>query len=88
MRTLVLILIGLAALAVCAGIARLAGAAPAAGARWFLPLWLAASLYNLYLGISHGFTLTYELPFFALAFGVPALAAFGVMRWLRAPSST
>jgi hypothetical protein len=87
MRTLTLIMIGLVVLAACAAIARLAGRAPAAGARWFLLLWLAASLVNLYLGISHGYTLAYELPFFALMFGVPALAALAVMRWLGASKS-
>ena len=46
--------------------------------------WLAASLVNLYLGVSHGYTLAYELPFFALMFCVPALAALGVMRLFSA----
>ena len=48
---------------------------------------LAASLVNLYLGVSHGYTLAYELPFFALMFGVPALAALAVMRGLNAGKS-
>jgi hypothetical protein len=87
MRTLTLVVIGLVVLAACAAIARLAGRAPAAGARWFLLFWLAASLVNLYLGVSHGYTLTYELPFFALMFGVPALAALAVMRWRAAGKS-
>jgi hypothetical protein len=87
MRTLTLILIGLVVLALCAGLARLAGRAPAVGARWFLPFWAAASLYNLYLGMSHGYTLTYELPFLALVFGVPAVAALAIMRWLNPPRS-
>jgi hypothetical protein len=87
MRTLALVVIGLVVLAACAAIAWLAGRAPAAGARWFLLFWLAASLVNLYLGVSHGYTLTYELPFFALMFGVPALAALAVMRWRAAGKS-
>ena len=87
MRTLSLIGVGLLVLAACAAIARLAGRAPAIGARWFLLFWLAASLVNLYLGVSHGYTLAYELPFFALMFGVPALAALAVMRGLNAGKS-
>ena len=87
MRTLTLILIGLAVLGASAAVARLTGSAPAAGARWFLLFWLAASLVNLYQGITHGYSLAYELPFFALVFGVPALAALAVMRWLNAGKS-
>ena len=88
MRTITMILIGLAVLAACAAAARLAGKAPALGARWFVLFWLAGSLVNLYLGVSHGFTVTYELPFFALVFGVPALAALAVMHRLKAPNAS
>jgi hypothetical protein len=52
-----------------------------AGARWFIVPWLAASLLNLYLGTLHGYTVAGELPFFAIVFGLPALAAVGAMRW-------
>lgn len=83
MRTLTLIVTGLVVLAACALIARAAGKSPAAGARWFLPFWLVASLANLYLGTTHGYSVAYELPFFGLMFGVPALVAFAVMQWTK-----
>ena len=44
--------------------------------RLFLPLWLVASLINLWVGVSRaGYTVAQELPFFALVFGLPAAFA-------------
>jgi len=60
---------------------------PAAGARLFLLPWLAAALFNLYLGTQHGYSVVSELPFFAIVFGIPALAALTVMRWARSAAS-
>ena len=44
--------------------------------RLFLPLWLVASLINLWVGVSRaGYTVVQELPVFALVFGLPAAFA-------------
>ena len=48
----------------------------------FLPLWLVASLVNLWVGVSRaGYTLLQEMPFFSLVFGLPA--AFAILLFLR-----
>jgi len=80
MHTLLVIAGGLVALAVFALAAIGLGRTASAGAGWFIVPWLAASLLNLYLGTTHGYTIAGELPFFAAVFGVPALAALVVMR--------
>ena len=81
MHTLMVVAGGLVALALFVLAALGLGRAAGAGARWFIVPWLAASLFNLYLGTLHGYTVVAELPFFAIVFGLPALAAAGVMRW-------
>jgi hypothetical protein len=81
MHTVMVVGGGLAALAVFVLVTVLMGSGPATGARWFILPWLAAALVNLYLGTTHGYTVVQELPFFLVVFGVPALAAFAVMRW-------
>jgi hypothetical protein len=81
MHTVMVVGGGLAALAVFVLIAVLLGKAPGLGARLFIPGWFVAALINLYVGTTHGYSVVGELPFFAIVFGVPALAAFGVIRW-------
>jgi hypothetical protein len=83
MHTLMLVAGGLVALAVFALVSILLGRGSAAGARWFILPWLVAALYNLYLGTLRGYSVVQEIPFFLIVFGVPALAAFAVMRWDR-----
>ena len=80
MRTVIIVGVGLVALAVFVLAARLAGRSPATGARIFIVPWLLVALYNWYLGTTHGYTVVQELPFFALVFGVPALAAIALVR--------
>ncbi|WP_157976591.1 hypothetical protein [Parahaliea mediterranea] len=41
----------------------------------FIPAWGLAALYNLWLGLSSGYSLAEELPIFALIFSPPAIAA-------------
>jgi hypothetical protein len=81
MHTVIMVGAGLAALALFALAASVLGQSAAAGARWFLLPWLAVSLVNLYIGTTHGYSVAGELPFLAVVFGLPALAAFAVMRW-------
>lgn len=73
MRTFVLILIGLALMALVMRLCK--PAQRFAGALWFSGLWLLATLWNLRTGMSHGYSLLEELPFQAAMFAVPALAA-------------
>lgn len=81
MHTVIMVGAGLAALGLFALGASMLGQSAAAGARWFLLPWLAVSLVNLYIGTTHGHSVVGELPFLAVVFGIPALAAFAVMRW-------
>lgn len=73
MRTLVILLIGLALLAIAL---KLVKPAKRRAMAWgFCGLWLLATLANLAAGLSHGYSLQEELPIHLLLFGVPALAA-------------
>jgi hypothetical protein len=80
MHTVIMVGAGLIALAIFALGASLLGRTAAAGARWFILPWLVVALINLYVGTTHGHSVVGELPFLAVVFGVPALAAFAIMR--------
>jgi hypothetical protein len=83
MRSVVIILGGLALLAVVAlagwrigGNARIATAA-----QIFIPIWLATALTNMWAGVFRaGYPVADELPIFLAIFGVPAAIAI-VMWW-------
>ncbi len=48
----------------------------------FLPLWLFAGSYNLWVGVSHaGYSVVEEAPLFIIIFGLPA--ALAVYLWRR-----
>lgn len=51
-------------------------------ATWsFVGLWLAATVFNLWVGVSHaGYSVREELPILLLLFGLPAIVAL-LMRW-------
>jgi len=58
-------------------------ASMARAALLFLPLWFIAALVYMYVGVAKaGNTVLQELPFFVLAFGVPAAVAILFRRWL------
>jgi hypothetical protein len=87
MRTLMILAGGFVLLAVCLFGARFAGtgtgSAMALGAKIFIPLWLLAAAYNMYVGVSQaGYSVAEEFPIFLLIFGVPAVVAGFV--WWRA----
>jgi hypothetical protein len=47
----------------------------------FIPVWLLAALFNLWVGVSRaGYSIAEELPFFAVVFAVPAAVA-GFLWW-------
>lgn len=83
MHTITVIAGGLALLAACLLVARLLGASSAKGALAFLPLWLAAALVNMWVGVTHaGYTVAQEFPILLVVFGIPAAAALLVrQRW-------
>jgi hypothetical protein len=81
MHTIRIIIAGLLLLAAFIGIGRylLGAMTPAKAAAYFVPVWLAASIVNLWVGVSRaGYTITEELPIMLIVFGVPALVAAGV----------
>ena len=90
MHTLRIIVAGLLVLALFLGAARLIGGpgkAPLAkAALWFLPIWLAAALANMWVGVTQaGYTVAQETPITLVVFAVPAAVALLVRRlWLRA----
>lgn len=48
----------------------------ATAAKIFIPVWLAVSLTNLWVGVNKaGYTVAQELPILAVVFAVPAVAA-------------
>jgi len=51
-------------------------------ATWsFVGVWLAATVFNLWVGVSHaGYSIREELPILLLLFGVPAVVAL-LVRW-------
>lgn len=78
MRTIVLILIGLALAALAAWLAKPARRVVAA---WlFTGTWLLVTLWNLRTGMSHGYSLQEELPIQAAIFAVPVIAAWVLAR--------
>lgn len=82
MRTLVLIVIGLAIVGVALTMATSAHAGPVALA--FSAAWLLATGWNLRAGLVRGYTLGEELPIHALLYAVPVAAAWAGAWWLGA----
>jgi hypothetical protein len=63
------------------GIVGTANASLVLAAQVFIPIWLAAALVNLWVGVSRaGYSVVEELPFFAVVFAVPAAIA-GLVWW-------
>ncbi|MCB4321456.1 hypothetical protein KOE80_04455 [Alcaligenes sp. 13f] len=59
-------------------------AAWALSAKLFIPVWLAISITNLWIGVSHaGYTVREELPILLVVFLVPAALA-GLVIWKQA----
>ena len=81
MHTVIVVGTGLVALAVFALVSRLTRHSLTPGARLFIAAWLIVALGNMYVGTTHGHSVVQELPFLLIVFGVPALAAFALMRW-------
>ncbi|MCW5605986.1 MAG: hypothetical protein KIT18_15705 [Burkholderiales bacterium] len=83
MRTLIFVLAGLAIVFIAMW---LVPAARRALAAWvFSAAWLAVSLVNLSIGLSHGYSLREELLVHLVLFGVPVLAAWLAVWKMRRP---
>ncbi len=83
MHTAMVIAGGLALLAVMILMGHRLGGWPraATGARFFLPVWLAAALVNMWFGVSGaGYSVAEELPVLLVVFGIPAVIAI-VAAW-------
>ena len=90
MHTIMIIAGGLVLLAVFLLVGRAIGserrAVLAAAAKWFIPVWLVASLVNMWVGVSQaGYTVMQEAPIFLVVFGAPAIVAF--ILWRRFASA-
>lgn len=81
MRTLIIILIGLALLALLLFVSKPGKRSQAALA--FIGVWLVASGVNLGIGLSHGYSLAEELTVHAALFGIPAVVALFAWRKFR-----
>jgi hypothetical protein len=82
MHTVVVVAGGLVLLAACVLMGRVTGHA-ATAVMSFIAIWLAASIVNLWIGVSRaGYTVLEELPILVPVFGVPALAAAAILWWL------
>ena len=52
-------------------------------ARTFIPIWFIAAIINLSIGVlAAGYTVMQELPILVPVFGIPALVAWCVSRWV------
>jgi len=85
MRTAIIIVGGLVSLGIFSIAGWWLGGGPQStttAAKAFLPIWLAAALINLWLGVTRaGYSVAEELPIFLVIFAIPAAAAAFV--WWR-----
>ena len=78
MHTLMVMAGGFVLLVLCLLIGRSVGGASgmASAAKYFIPVWLIATLFNMWFGVSRaGYSVSEELPIFALLFAVPTAVA-------------
>jgi len=80
MRTMMIILGGFVLLGLSILAGRLIGGAGArpmvTAAKVFVPIWMVAALYNMWVGVtSAGYSVAEELPIFLLIFALPAAGA-------------
>jgi hypothetical protein len=81
MRTAIIIIGGLVLLGLFALVGWWLGGGPQSAimaAKFFIPIWLAVALINMWLGVSRaGYSVAEELPIFLVIFAIPvAVAAF------------
>ncbi len=80
MRTVIIIILGMALWFLVTRIARKAGVSPQKATLGFAALWFVAAGVNLWIGVAQaGYSFMEELPIFALIFALPV-----VLGWLLA----
>lgn len=48
----------------------------AAGAKWFIPVWIGIALVNMWVGVTKaGYTVSQELPIFVIVAAIPCIIA-------------
>ena len=75
---------GFVLLVICLLVGRSVGGTTgmASAAKYFIPVWLIATLVNMWFGVSRaGYSVSDELPIFALLFAVPT--AVTIYLWWR-----
>ena len=78
MHTIMVVLGGLLLLGICLLAGRLMKTM-AIAALIFIPIWLAAALINLWIGVSRaGYSVAEEMPVFLAVFAIPAVVALFV----------
>jgi hypothetical protein len=76
MHTIMVVLGGFLLLGICLLAGRLTKTM-AIAALIFIPIWLAAALINLWIGVSRaGYSVAEEMPVFLAVFAIPALVAW------------
>jgi hypothetical protein len=84
MRTAIIIVGGVVLLGLFALVGWWLGGGPQStmtAAKFFIPVWLAVALVNMWLGVSRaGYSVAEELPIFLVIFAIPAAAA-AFIRW-------
>jgi hypothetical protein len=79
MHTLTIVMAGLVLLGLFLVGGYLSDGAVSTAARIFIPVWLVASLVNLWIGVSRaGYTVQEEVPILFIVFGIPAAIAAAV----------
>lgn len=79
MRTAIIIFGGFLLLGICLLAGRFIGGSSAMmvfAAKIFIPIWLAAAAFNMWMGVAKaGYSVVEELPIFLLIFALPAAGA-------------
>lgn len=88
MHTILVLCGGFALLVFCFLIMKFIGQPPRRALLLFVPLWLAATGYNMWVGVTQaGYSVADETPIFILLFGVPVAVGAFVARRLGTPGA-
>lgn len=83
MHTVLVLCGGFVLLVVCFLVVKLVGQPPRRALLLFVPLWLAATAYNMWVGVRQaGYSVADETPIFIVLFAVPIVVGAFVARRL------
>ena len=80
MRTLIVVVIGIVVGRAVLWLLRRQRHAPMTGMLVFACLWLAACLYNLSVGVSHGYSVGGEIPYLLMNYLVPVAVVWALRK--------